>query len=91
MSVTESTGHVGNTFVEIKNKHLACKKKSDLAVGAVGMWEDRVICELSKAVRKERESVFSFPLFPHCWHFHSSSLFFLRKRLQDQLMTVESC
>ena len=63
MLVTEGTGHVGNTFVEIKNNYLACKKKSDFTVGAVGMWEARVVCELSKAVRKERESAFLFLSF----------------------------
>ena len=54
------------------------------------MWEARVFCELSKAVWEERERAFTFPLFPHCRHFHSHSLLFVLHRLQDEFMTVES-
>jgi hypothetical protein len=70
MLVTNSTGQVGNTFVEIDVKQQGRKMGEQFVAGAVGMWEAHAVCELSKALREERESVFCFsalssmPAFP---------------------------
>ena len=41
MSVTEGTGHVGNTFVEVEVKRAWRKKETQVVAEAVGMWEAR--------------------------------------------------
>jgi hypothetical protein len=90
MSVTEGTGHVGNTFVEVEVKRVWRKRELQAVAEAVGMWEARVFCELSKAVWEERERAFAFPLFPYGRHFHSCSLLASRHWLQDKLVAIES-
>ena len=61
-------------FVEVEVKRAWRKRKFQAVAEAVGMWEARDFCELSKAVWEERKRVFIFPLFPYCRHFHSYSL-----------------
>jgi hypothetical protein len=70
MSVTEGTGHVGNTFVEVEVKRAWGKRKPKSSPEAVGMWEARRFCELSKAVLGREGKSFCFsslstpPSFP---------------------------
>ena len=75
---------------KLKLNELGEKRKSQAVAEAVGMWEARGFCELSKAVWEERERAFTFPVFPYCRHFPSRSLLLGRHRLQDELMTIES-
>jgi hypothetical protein len=62
MSVTEGTGHVGNTFVEVEVKQFLFEIVIFFSAAAVGMWEGRVVCELSKGVWEGRKSAFCFSL-----------------------------
>jgi hypothetical protein len=64
MSVTEGTGHVGNTFVEVEVKRAWRKRKPK---SPPKLWECgklAVVCELSKAMWEERERAFCFSSLP---------------------------
>lgn len=50
-------------FVEVEVKRAWRKGKSQVVAEAVGMWEARGFCELSKAVWEERERAFAFLAF----------------------------
>ena len=89
MSVTKGTGHVGNTFVEVEVKRTWRKRKSQVVAEAVGMWEARVVCELSKAVWEERKGLFLFLSF-HTAVISIALLSAGSDRLQDELVTIES-
>ena len=60
MSVTKGSEHVGNTLAEVEVKRAWGKMTTQVVAEAVGMWEGRGFCELSKAVWEERERVFVF-------------------------------
>jgi hypothetical protein len=60
MSVTEGTGHVGNTFVEAEVKRFGEKKKSPVVAEAVGMWEGRGVLRAFQASVGREEKIFFF-------------------------------